>query len=111
MRRVENITIAERALATLRAELSACRLGRGDVAVLVYVFTYTNADGTTVQGFWPGYMVGPWPADQLTDRYLELRSPGVVPFYFLPKFAWTAEARYRVDLVAPGARMFSIGPV
>lgn len=104
---ITNISIADRATSVLRREHARIKLGRGDVFALVYVFTYTNPDGTTVDGFQPGYMAGPWPINLLTDRWALARPSDHPEFHFLPKFTWSAQAWYIVDLVGG---LFQIGP-
>jgi hypothetical protein len=107
MLRITNISITRRAASILRREHARVKLSSGDVFGLVYVFTYTNPDGTIVKGFEPGYMAGPWPINLLTERWAVAHPPDNPEFHFLPRFTWTRDDWYLIDLAG---RLFQIGP-
>lgn len=110
MQHIHNISITARARPLLRRELGASRPRQGDVTALVHISTFTNADGTTVQGFEPGYMVGPVSDGHFGKVWALARLRDGTAFLFMPKFTWRAEENYLVDLASETFALFSIGP-
>ena len=108
MRQIKNVTITDRAMPVLVRELLACRPRAEEVRGMVYVTTYKDRHGDTVEGFLPGYMVGPWQEALLSQRWVLADIQGVAPFHFLPRSRWTDESGFVLDLLAPTSAMFSI---
>lgn len=111
MLRIENISATSRAAAVLRAERSEIKLRRGDVFALVYMFYFTNADGSKVEGFKPGYSASSWGTEYLTDKWELAHLPDGSEFYFMPKFRWDTRKHYIIDVISERYSLFSIGPV
>ena len=77
---------------------------------MYYVSSFVNPDGTTVEGFRPGYMVDSVSPDGLSDAWALAQLLDGPDFLFMPKFKWRADARYVVDKASPTFALFSIGP-
>ncbi len=69
----------------------------------------TNADGTVVEGFAPGYTIDFVVQPPSGDRWLAALLPDGTEFRFMPKFTWNPEGRYVVDQAS--SYTLSIGPV
>jgi hypothetical protein len=110
MKLISNISLSERALAVFKRERAAVSVRAGEVFALAYMFSFVNADGSTVKGFRPGYMAGAWPAAQLSEKWALAKPPDSAEFYFLPRFKWRARDHYVIDLVSPLYALFSIEP-
>lgn len=108
---ITNISITDKAATEFLRQRSTFKPRRGDVFALVYMFSFTNADGTAVEGFQPGYAAGPWPVDYLSSRWVVAQLPDGTEFHFMPKFKWSAREWYVVDMAGPVFPLFSIGPV
>lgn len=111
MKAIENITITERARVSLAREFSKASPRGGDVTALVYVSTFTNPDGSSVDGFVPGYMVGPVAGGNFGDMWSVAHLPNLAPIIFMPRFIWRAEDQYVVDTAGYTFALFTIGPV
>lgn len=48
--------------------------------------------------------------DGLTNVWLIAPPAGAPQFYFMPKFDWSADEHYHVDLASEAFETFSIGP-
>ena len=97
MLRVTNISITKRAASVLSREWARFKADPGEAFALIYVSSFTNADGTTVDGFRPGYMAGPLYVKGLGSNWALARLPDGLEFYFNPRFKWSASDRYVVD--------------
>jgi hypothetical protein len=107
MRRVTNLSITEAAARNLRQEAATFAPRPGEVFALVYMFSFTNPDGTTVAGFEPGYLAGGWPTKNIGPSWLLAELADGTEFHFRPRREWNAHVRYLVDAVGP---LFSITP-
>jgi hypothetical protein len=97
MKIVTNVAVTDRAAAIFASEVKKRRPGSREVLVLHFMPSFSNADGTRVDGFSPGYTT-----DYVADRdfgplWLMARLPDGTAFRFMPKFEWSANQRYIVD--------------
>jgi hypothetical protein len=111
MRKLSDVRISDEALRVLRKEIEDTRLQPGNVIGLVYVKEYVNPNGATVKGFRPGYMAGPWEADQLSDTWAQTQLASGELIYFIPRWKWDAQDPVLIALVAPNSRMFTISSI
>ncbi len=110
MRTLGRVIIADRAISLFIRELQSCKPGPRDVIALVYMSSFINRDGTPVDGFAPGYMVGPLGAKYLSDRWILARQDGLREFYVDPRGEWGDADAMSIDLAATKYAMFSIVP-
>lgn len=112
MIRIANISITKRA-----AELLDCHRvlfkprDPGDVFALTYMSSFTNADGTSVAGFAPGYTPDSIAPVALSDIWALAQPLGAPEFLFMPRFVWSASALYGIDIASEVFQLFSIEPV
>jgi hypothetical protein len=107
---IRNISTTEEAGRVLRRRYDAFRPLPGDTFALLFVSEYFYSDGSTVEGFRPGYMAGPittrggfgdhWALAQLSDG---------LEFYFMPQFVWDPMSWYLIDKHV-GFGLYSIEP-
>ncbi len=107
MRRVRNISITAAAAQNLQDRVAAFQPRPGEVFALIYMFTFTNPDGTPVAGFRPGYLAGSWPSRNVGPTWLLAELADRTEFYFRPRREWDENQRYLIDTVGP---LFSILP-
>jgi hypothetical protein len=109
--RITNISISDRAAEVLdRLRVMFRPQEPGDVFALAYMSSFTEADGTTVNGFRPGYTVHSLAPEGLASSYVLAQPAGAPQFYFMPKFDWSADEQYLIDLASERFEMFSIAP-
>lgn len=108
MRRVSNISITATAARNLRDHVAAFKPRPGDVFALIYMFMFTNSDGTPVAGFRPGYLAGSWPLKNVGPTWLLAELADGTEFHFRPRGDWHENHRYLIDTVGS---LFSIEPV
>lgn len=106
---ISNISATERAARVLKNERERFKPRRGEVFALVFCESYVNPDGTTVEGFQPGYAAGPIQTTLPSAFWLHARLPDGIEFHFHPRSKWDPKARYVLDLL--GGAMFSIDVV
>jgi hypothetical protein len=109
--RITNIAITPAAHRILREERACFEPRReGDVFGLVYMFMFTDPDGTPVAGFRPGYSVeSVSPVDE-GDHWAMAQLIDGPDFVFLPRFEWNPTEQYIVDVASSAFRLFSIVP-
>lgn len=107
---IENISITDKARQVLDARKSLFKLRKSDVFALTYESSFTNRDGTTVEGFLPGYAISSWPLGYIGPAWMVVQLPGGTEFHLMPRFKWSAREHYIMDLVSPSLELFSIGP-
>jgi len=105
MRRVTNISITGEAVSNLRREVATFEPRPGEVFALIFMFSFTNPDGTPVDGFRPGFMAGPWPIENIGPSWLVAELTDGTPFHFRPREEWNPRENYLIDAVGP---LFSI---
>ena len=111
MLRITNISISDRAAEVLdRLWVTYRPQEPGDVFALAYMSSFTEADGSTVDGFRPGYTVYSLGLEGLARVWMLAEPAGAPQFYFMPKFDWSADEHYRVELASEAFGTFSIGP-
>ena len=108
MLQVENIVVSDRAWAIFRRERARHTSTVKLSIALYYMPAFTNADGTTVDGFAPGYTIDFAGQAPVGDAWISARLPDGTLFQFMPRFAWRADERYVVDQAS--AYTLSIGP-
>jgi hypothetical protein len=109
MRRVTNISITQRAAALLDVErIARTRLMADDVFTLCYISNFTEPDGTSVEGFRPGYSAGYARAGDVGENWVEASGADLC---FRPRFGWDAYRRYMLDVASERYRIFSVEPV
>lgn len=112
MQLITNISITDRASKVLRDQRARFKPRVvGEVFALFYSPTFTNADGTTVAGFRPGYMVGSQAPLGLGDHWALARLPDRSEFLFMPKFKPASDVGCIMDLASETFPIFSIGQV
>ena len=105
MRRVTNISITEEAAVNLRRELATFEPRPCQVFALIYMFRFTNPDGTPVDGFRPGFAAGSWPRKNIGPSWLVAELADGTELCFRPRGDWNLHQNYLVDTVGP---LFSI---
>ncbi|MHB1104220.1 MAG: hypothetical protein ACYC0C_15905 [Devosia sp.] len=111
MMRITNISITDAARQVLDRRKSVFKPRADDVFALTYMSSFINSDGTTVEGFRPGYAISPWPVEYLSPNWVMVQLSGGTEFHLMPRFKWSARERYNMDLVSPSLELFSIIPV
>jgi hypothetical protein len=87
MRLITNIAARDHALQALHQQRDKFKPRLvGEVFALFYSPSFINQDGTTVAGFFPGYMVGSQSPVGLGDHWAMARLPDGLEFLFMPKF-------------------------
>lgn len=111
MLRITNISVTDRAVPILLSEWEGFTPRVvGEVFGLAYMSSFTNADGTPVAGFSPGYSRHSVSPENLSDMWA-LAIPSNGPqFLFMPKFIWSANERYAIDVASEAYQLLSIGP-
>ena len=110
MMRIKNISITDRAAEMLHRQKKEFNSRPDDVFSLVYISSYVNSDGTTVDGFRPGYMVSPLSPVYMGAGWVIAELSTGIDFHFSPRFRWSAKEQYIMDRVSPVFAMFSIEP-
>jgi hypothetical protein len=111
MIRITNISVTERALPVLRKQRERFRpRDPGDVFALAYMSSFTNPDGSSVAGFSPGYMRHSVSPKERGEMWALAQPLDGVDFLFMPKFKWSADDQYIIDLVSEKFELFSIEP-
>ena len=110
MIRITNIWATDSAYKVLRERRAKFKPRGDDVFALTYMSSFTNRDGTTVEGFRPGYAISPWPLEYISPNWAVVQLPGGTEFHLMPRFKWSARERYIMDLVSPSLELFSIAP-
>ena len=95
---ITNISTTEEAGRVLQRRYDAFRPRPGDTFALLFVSEYFYSDGSTVEGFRPGYMAGPITTQGGFDDHWALAhlSHGL-EFYFMPQFVWDPMGWYLID--------------
>jgi hypothetical protein len=106
---IDNVVVTNRAWAIFRQQLGRQAANARGVIVLHYMPRFVNADGSTVDGFAPGYTIDFVAQAPESDAWIEASLPDGSAFRFMPKFAWRADENYVVDQAS--AYTLSIGPV
>jgi hypothetical protein len=70
--------------------------------------TFTDADGSSVDGFAPGYTIDFVRRPPAGDNWVRARLPDGTAFHFMPKFRWSPDESYLVDQAS--SYTLSIGP-
>lgn len=97
MIRMTNISLSERASADFHRARRNFKADPGEVFALLWVSSYTNADGTAVPGFEPAYMCGPLYLEGLASPWALAQIPDGSQFYFMPRFEWSDQEHYLID--------------
>jgi hypothetical protein len=108
---VTNIAATGAAIDALDRTKASFKVPDGHVFALSYASAFTNPDGTTVQGFVPGYQISSWPRDHLGRSSLYVLLPQGTSFYLIPRSKWDVERPHIMDLVSVPHEVFSILPV
>lgn len=110
MQRITNISVTDRAAPILRRQHALFQpRERGDVFALAYISSFLNSDGTAVAGFRPGYMRHSLSPIRRGDRWLLAEPAGAPHFHFMPKFKWSADEHYLIDVASEAFELLSIG--
>ena len=107
MKVVDNLSITSRAAAIFDTE--ARKLRHGEVIALYYMPSFTNADGSTVAEFRPGYTIDRVKDRVFGDPWVQARLPNGLSFRFMPKLSWQDHDGYVLD--RESGYTFSIRPV
>ena len=110
MIRITNISITDAARQVIDRRKSVFKPRGDDVFALTYTSSFINRDGTTVDGFRPGYEISPWPLEYISPNWAVVQLPGGTEFHLMPRFKWSARERYIMDLASPSLELFSIVP-
>ena len=110
MQIVERVIVAERASALFRRELEKCRPGANGLVALVYIASFLDRDRTPIEGFAPGYIVGPLGSEYVSERWIRAKQSGLPEFYVDPRGGWGGASAMSIDLAATKYAMFSIVP-
>lgn len=107
MKIVENVVVTDRAAAIFQLDSERRRPKPDDVIALYFMPSFKNADGTTVDGFAPGYTIDYVGDRAFNDRWVMGHLPDGTSFRFMPKFDWRADATYVLD--GASGYTFSVG--
>ena len=107
---VTNITITDAARLVLDRRHSLFKPGAKGVFALSYTASFTNPDGTTVNGFVPGWQVCGWSRSYLGDDPLVVRLAHGMEFHLIARWGWNVKERYVMDLLSLQHEIFSITP-
>ncbi|MDB5541080.1 MAG: hypothetical protein JWQ89_2807 [Devosia sp.] len=107
---VTNITITDTARHVLDRRKSLFKPSAHGVFALSYTSRFTNPDGTTVNGFVPGWQVCAWSHNYLGPSPLVVRLAHGTEFHLIARFPWNVEERYIMDLLSQPHEIFSITP-
>ena len=112
MIQITNISITEKALRILREKHARFRpRNERETFGMYFMVSYKNPDGSMMEGFRPGYSVDSVPATDLGDHWALAHIPDGPDFLFMPKFTWSADEHYLVDVASEVFELFSIGSV
>lgn len=112
MIRITNIWATDKAYDVLRKERARFRPRyAGEVFAMLYWSSYTEPDGTTVEGFLPGYSRHSQSPRGLDDYWAMAQLIDGPDFLFMPMFRWLPDEEYVVDVASARYATFSIGPV
>jgi hypothetical protein len=106
MKVIDNLAVTSRAAVIFDAE--AKKLRPGEVIALYYMPSFTNADGSTVAGFRPGYTIDRVKDRVFDDPWILAHLPDGLAIRFMPKFRWQDHDSYVLD--RESGYTFSIGP-
>jgi hypothetical protein len=95
MKVVYNLSITSRAAAIFDAE--ARKLRRGEVIALYYLPSFTNADGSTVAEFLPGYTIDRVKDRVFDDPWLLAQLPNGLTVRLVPRLIWQDNDSYLLD--------------
>lgn len=109
---ITKISVTERASALLFSEWARFRPRHpGEVFGMAYTSSLVNADGTTPSDFRPGYSRHSVDPEGLSDMWARAVPTNGPEFLFMPKFTWSADEYYVVDLACERYGLLAIGPV
>ena len=108
---VTNIAATKAAIDALERTWASFKVPDGHVFALSYASAFTHPDGTTVEGFVPGYQISSWPRDHLGPSSLFVLLPHGTSFYLIPRSKWDVERPHLIDLISVPHEVFSILPV
>lgn len=91
--KIENIVITDTAKRALDARKALLELRKGDAFALTYESSFTNRDGTTVEGFVPGYAISSWPLSYVGPSWVMVKLAHGTEFHLMPMFRWSAGER------------------
>ncbi len=106
MLRLKNITVTDRAAEYFRRE-RARRHANARPVTLIYMTSFTNPDGSTVEGFAPGYTIDfeDWEPG---DHWVMATLADGTEIWFMPEITFRPDESYVVDLAS--SYTLSIGP-
>jgi hypothetical protein len=107
MLQVDNIAVTDRALEIFRQAQARHQFNPRLLIALYYMPSFTNADGSDVEGFVPGYTIDFVVQPPPGDHWILARLPDGTEFRFMPKFTWRSQESYVVDQAS--AYTLSIG--
>lgn len=108
MHQIDNITVTDLAWAIINKQRARHQPNAELSIVLYYMPSFTNADGTNVEGFAPGYTIDFVVRPPAGDNWIKARLPDGAEFQFMPKFGWRPDESYVVDQAS--SYTLSIGP-
>lgn len=107
---VTNITISEVARQVLDRRKALFKASPHGVLALSYTSSFTNRDGSTVEGFVPGWQVCSIALRYLGPDPLMVMLPHGTTFHLMPRLGWEAGERYAMDLLSPEHEVYAITP-
>jgi hypothetical protein len=108
MIRITNISITDAARQVIDRRKAVFKPPGDYVFALTYTSSFINRDGTTVEGFRPGYEISPWPLSYIGPAWMMVRLAHGTEFHLMPRFRWNVEKRYVMDLISLPHETFSI---
>lgn len=108
MLQIENIAVTERAWKIFRQQQARHQSNLDLMIALYYMPSFTNADGSDVEDFVPGYTIDFVAQPPPGDHWVMARLPDGTAFQFMPKFVWRPDESYIVDQAS--SYTLSIGP-
>jgi hypothetical protein len=105
---ITNITITDHAAEVYDLELLRHQVKADEVVELGRMVAATDRDGVTLEGFLPGYALGPKRRKDVGPGDVLAVLPNGMQFYFWPRFEWGPDERYVVDIASEAFRLFSI---
>lgn len=107
---VTNFAITDAARAVLDRRKTLLKPDPFGVFALSYWASFKEPDGTSVQGFEPGWIGSGVRHQYLGEAPLFVLLPHGTTFYLMPRDGWDENGRYVMDLINTEYETYSITP-
>ena len=100
MQVIESLTVSERALVRISREVARLKPDASDIMVLTFMSRFINADGTTVDGFAPGYTIEFVRDHKGRGIWAKAHLPDGTEIHFIPRLASFHGKSYALDVAS-----------